>query len=180
MKRVAALPGDDVEWRCKQLIINSEAAFCAPLPSDQIRDLLIEEGDRHRFYREAIFGGSRVVMVLHAEPGCRDIREDLLAWLRPETGTCQQYQAVAAVADAARAEAVCRCAQYGACSTCPNLIVPPGKYRMVGGYRGNSSDARVVSFVDRRRIMAVPTPLPSRQTRATYRPRFERFITVLP
>ncbi len=180
VKRVVAVPGDDVQWRRKQLTINGEAAAYAPLASGQIHELPIEGADRYRFYRESIFGGSRVVM-LHAEPGRRDIREDSLAWLRRETGDCQQYQAVVSAAGAALAAAVCRCAQYGACSTFPNFTVPPGKYWMMGDYRDNSSDSRVIGFVDRRHIYGRAHAIAFSVDKSNlYRPRFERFFTDLP
>lgn len=81
----------------------------------------------------------------------------------------------------ALAAAVCSCADQGACATFPPFTVPPGKYWMMGDYRDNSSDSRVVGFVDRRNIYGRAHAIAFSVDRASYyRPRFSRFFTDLP
>ena len=52
---------------------------------------------------------------------------------------------------------------------------------MMGDYRDNSSDSRVVGFVDRRNIYGRAHAIAFSVDRASYyRPRFSRFFTDLP
>ena len=126
IKRVVAVPGDEVKWRNNQLLVNGERATYTPLQPGEIRKLPIEDPGRFHFYRENLLGVSRIVM-LHNELGRRDVRGDLLAALAGRTRTCEQYEAVAASANPALAAAICRCGERGTCSTFPSFVVPPGK-----------------------------------------------------
>lgn len=178
IKRVVAVPGDVVELRRKRLIVNGERAVYTPLDQEHIDTLPIEEAHRYRFYREHVQGGSRVVM-LHAEIGIRPGGNVRFAELTARQGrTCSQYDAVAAAAGRALAAAVCRCANANHCDSLPPFTVPPGKYWMMGDYRDNSSDSRVIGFVDRQRIYGRAHAI-AFSVGDYYRPRFDRFFTDL-
>ncbi|MCY3840158.1 MAG: signal peptidase I, partial [Gammaproteobacteria bacterium] len=179
IKRVVAVPGDRVEWNRNRLTINGEAANYAPLQAGEIGALPIDDTTRHRFYRESLPGTSRVVM-LDGRPGARDPHEVVLSrLLGPPRGNCERYLGRAA-GSAPLANAICRCADLGACSTFPAFTVPEGKYWMMGDNRDNSSDSRVIGFVDRRSIYGRAHAVAfSVDTDSYYRPRFERFFTNL-
>lgn len=179
VKRVVAVPGDVVEWRRRQLTINGEAATYAPLSAPEVAALTVKRSPRHRFYRESLLGRSRVVM-LHAEPGRHGPRSDPLAGLSRNMAHCPNYEVVAASAPPPLAAAICRCGMASACSTFPRFKVPPGKYWMMGDYRDNSSDSRVIGFVDRRHIYGRAHAIAfSVDKNRYYRPRFSRFFTSL-
>ena len=181
IKRVVAVPGDVVELRRKRLTVNGERAAYTPLDQQQIDALPIEGAQRYRFYREQVQGVSRVVM-MHADIGGRPDRPGgnlRFAELTARQGrTCSQYDAVAADAGRALAAAVCRCANAGHCDSLPPFTVPPGKYWMMGDYRDNSSDSRVVGFVDRQNIYGRAHAI-AFSVGDYYRPRFDRFFTDL-
>ena len=179
IKRVVAVPGDRVEWNRNRLTINGAAAGYAPLDAGEIGALPIDDTTRHRFYREAVLGASRVVM-LDGRPGARGPDEVLLSRLpRPATRKCERYLGRAA-GSASLANAICRCADLGACSAFPAFTVPEGKYWMMGDNRDNSSDSRVIGFVDRQSIYGRAHAVAfSVDTDSYYRPRFERFFTNL-
>ncbi len=177
VKRVVAVPGDRVEWRRKQLFVNGEAATYTPLPRQDVQSLPIEGAGRYHFYREELLGGSRVVM-LHSALG-RDDPGVVLGRLRAKR--CQQYESAAFVAGPALAAAICRCDAYGVCSTFPPFTVPAGKYWMMGDYRDNSSDSRVIGFIDRQHIYGRAHAIAFSVDRSNfYRPRFDRFFKDLP
>ena len=181
VKRVVAVPGDEVEWRRRELAINGERAMYTPLPPDEVATLPIQRLPRHRFYRESLLGSTRVVM-LHTEPGRHDPRGDLLSSPARVVARCPNHDLVAASAGPALAEAICRCASASAsaCSTFPRFKVPPGKYWMMGDYRDNSSDSRVIGFVDRRRVYGRAHAVAfSVDKNSYYRPRLGRFFTSL-
>ena len=179
VKRVVAVPGDVVELRMKQLLINDERAKYKPLAKEEVRELPIEGAHRYRFYREDLLGETRVLM-MHSEPGRRQRRGDPRSWLSRQADTCEQYQRVAAAAGSALASAVCRCADYGQCTNLPAFTVPEGKYWMMGDNRDNSSDSRAIGFIDRRHIYGRAHAIAfSVDRNQYYRPRFRRFFTDL-
>lgn len=179
IKRVVAVPGDRVEWNRNRLTVNGEAANYVPLEAGEIGALPVEDTSRHRFYRESLHGTTRVVM-LDGRPGAQDPREVTLSrLLGPPTRHCERYVGRAAGV-APLAKAMCRCDALGACSTFPAFTVPEGKYWMMGDNRDNSSDSRVIGFVDRRSIYGRAHAVAfSVDTDNYYRPRFERFFTSL-
>jgi len=180
VKRVVAVPGDVVELRMKQLIVNGERARYTRLPKEAVRELPIENAHRYHFYREDLLGESRVVM-MHSEPGRRQLRGSPLAWLGREGGSdCEQFRRVAASAGAQLATAVCRCADRGLCADLPAFTVPEGKYWMMGDNRDNSSDSRAIGFIDREIIYVRAHAIAFSVDRSQYyRPRFHRFFTDL-
>lgn len=179
VKRVVAVPGDRVEWRRRQLFINGEGATYAPLSAAEIETLPVAPSSRYHFYRENLLGTSRVVM-LRSEPGRNTLRDQRGLSLG-KARRCPQFASIEKVSDTALAAAICRCADFGACSSLPPFTVPAEKYWMMGDFRDNSSDSRVIGFVDRRSIYgrahAIAFSVDSNQY---YRPRFSRFFTDLP
>ena len=180
IKRVVAVPGDRVEWNRNRLTINGEAAGYAPLETEEIGAYSMDPG-RHRLFRESLLGVDRVVM-LEGRPGARDPGANVPSRvLAPITARCERYAHRAAGAGAALVKAICHCADLGACSTFPSFTVPDGKYWMMGDNRDNSSDSRVVGFVDRHSIYGRAHAVAfSVDTDNYYWPRFERFFTNLP
>ena len=177
VKRVVAVPGDRLAWRRNALTVNGEAARYAPLTAAETAALPIANPKRYHIYREHLLGESRLVM-LHQKPGVGASRQPRAG--RPARA-CPQFGAVAAAAGRVLAAAVCHCADFGACSTLPEFTVPEGKYWMMGDYRDNSSDSRVIGFVDRRNIYGRAHAIAfSVDRNRYYRPRFERFFTDLP
>ena len=177
VKRVVAVPGDRVAWRRNALIVNGEPATYDALTKAEVDALPIANPRRYHIYREQLLGESRLVM-LHSKPG-------IGASGRAPSGrparACPQFTAVADAAGRALAAAVCHCADFGACSTLPEFTVPAGKYWMMGDYRDNSSDSRVIGFVDRANIYGRAHAIAfSVDRNRYYRPRFERFFTDLP
>ena len=63
VKRIVGIPGDQVEMRRNQLVINGEHAIYTPLSREEVRELPMAYTLAHRFYRESILGNERVVMV---------------------------------------------------------------------------------------------------------------------
>ena len=180
IKRVVAVPGDRVEWNRNRLTINGEEAGYAPLGPAEVGALPVDVSGRHRFYRESLLGVSRVVM-LDGRPGTPDPHAGALSrLLAPVAAKCERYARRAAGAGAALVKAICRCADLGACSTFPSFTVPDGKYWMMGDNRDNSSDSRVIGFVDRRSIYGRAHAVAfSVDSDNYYWPRFERFFTSL-
>ena len=180
IKRVVAVPGDRVEWDRDRLTINGVAATYTPLGASEIGALPIEHADRYRFYRESVLDTSRVVM-LDRSPGAPDARNSMLGrLLSATTRNCERYRARSAGAGEALTRAICHCADLGACSSFPPFTVPEGKYWMMGDNRDNSSDSRVIGFVDRRSIYGHAHAVAfSVDTGNYYLPRFERFFTNL-
>ena len=177
VKRVVAVPGDTVSWRGNALAVNGEAASYAPLTDAEKDDLPIVDPSRFHVYRERLLGESRLVM-LHSKPGAGDGRR---RQADRSLRSCRQFRAVQEAAGRALAAAVCRCADYGDCSTLPEFTVPAGKYWMMGDYRDNSSDSRVIGFVDRKNIYGRAHAIAFSVDRSRYyRPRFGRFFTDLP
>ena len=119
VKRVVAVPGDQVEWRRKQLIINGEPATYTPLREHEARALQVDIGPRQRLYREELLGSRRVVM-LHSEPGRYDPRRNPLAGVTRVT-RCDNRDIVTAGASPPLADAICRCGALSgsACATFP-------------------------------------------------------------
>lgn len=66
VKRVVGMPGDTVELRRNQLIINGAAASYDSLTEDEIRTLPIHPSASYRVLRETVLGSSRIIMVRKA------------------------------------------------------------------------------------------------------------------
>lgn len=61
------------------------------------------------------------------------------------------------------------------------IIVPEGKYFMMGDNRDNSADSRYFGFVERNRVVGQATAIvASLDINNNYKPRWERFFTELP
>ena len=179
VKRVVAVPGDRVEWRRRQLFINGKGATYTPLSEAEVQTLPVANANRYHFYRESLLGTSRVVM-LRSEPG-RNTLDDRRGVSLSKPRRCPQFAAVEAVSGAALAAAICRCADFAACSSLPPFTVPARKYWMMGDFRDNSSDSRVIGFVDRSSIYGRAHAIAfSVDKNQYYRPRFNRFFTDLP
>ena len=179
VKRIVAVPGDEVEWRRRELIVNGERATYTPLAEREVDSLPIRVLPRHQFYRESLLGSTRVVM-LHHRPGGQGPGNDPLIGFSRNTGQCDNYEIVTAGASPSLAAAICRCGQSAACSTFPRFKVPPGKYWMMGDYRDNSSDSRVIGLVDRQRIYGRAHAIAFSVDKSRfYLPRFGRFFTSL-
>ncbi len=178
IKRVVAVPGDRVEWSRNRLTINGEAAAYAPLEAGEIGALPIDDSRRHWFYRESLLDDSRVVM-FNGRPGATDPHDNMLSRLLAPRN-CKRYAGREAGAGPGLAKAICRCADLGACSTFPAFTVPAGKYWMMGDNRDNSSDSRVIGFVDRQSIYGHAHAVAfSVDADNYYRPRFERLFANL-
>ena len=179
VKRVVAVPGDVVELRMKQLIVNGERASYTRLAKDAVRELPIENAHRYHFYREDLLGKSRVVM-MHSEPGRSQFHANRLSLLGRGNDSCDQFRRVAQAAGAPLAMAICRCADRGQCADLPAFTVPEGKYWMMGDNRDNSSDSRAIGFIDREIIYGRAHAIAFSVDRSQYyRPRFHRFFTDL-
>lgn len=180
IKRVVAVPGDRVEWNRNRLTINGEVASYTALGAEEARRFPVDDRGNHRFYRESLLGVSRVVM-LDGRPGAPDPHGNVLSrLLAPASRNCERYAGREASAGAALGRAICRCADLGACSTFPAFTVPEGKYWMMGDNRDNSSDSRVIGFVDRQSIFGRAHAVAfSVDPDNYYWPRFERFFTNL-
>ena len=181
IKRVVAVPGDRVEWNRNRLAINGETAGYLPLGAGEVGALPVVDTGPHRFYHETLLGASRLVM-LDDRPGAPVASDgDVLSrLLDPSSRNCERYAARAAGAGTALTNAICRCAVAGACSTFPAFTVPEGKYWMMGDNRDNSSDSRVIGFVDRQSIYGRAHAVAfSVDTDNYYRPRLKRFFTTL-
>ena len=179
VKRVVAVPGDEVFWQRNTLTINGEPAAYVPLAAAEVRNLPIDQAGRYHFYRERLLGVDRIVM-LHSAPG-RGRLDEALAVLPRKAGRCARFDAVAEAAGQTLARAVCRCANQGYCSSLPPFTVPADKYWMMGDYRDNSSDSRVIGFVDRQHIYGRAHAIAfSVDKDSYYRPRLQRFFTDLP
>lgn len=178
VKRVVAVPGDEVRWQRKTLQVNGEAAEYAPLAAAEIGKLPIDGAGRYHFFRERLLGSERIVM-LHGVPGRARLDDALAA--ASGADRCGQFESVAKAAGEALARAVCRCANRGLCSSLPPFTVPADKYWMMGDYRDNSSDSRVIGFVDRQQIYGRAHAIAFSVDKSRYyRPRLGRFFTDLP
>jgi signal peptidase I len=61
------------------------------------------------------------------------------------------------------------------------VVVPEGKYFMMGDNRDNSSDSRYIGFIERKKILGRALAIViSLDYDHSYRPRWERFFTKLP
>lgn len=179
VKRVVAGPGDRVEWRRRQLSINGEEATYTPLSATEIEALPVGNANRYHFYRESLLGTTRIVM-LRSEPGHTTL-EDRRGLSLGNPRRCPQFAAVESEVGPALAAAICRCADLGVCSSLPPFTVPDNKYWMMGDFRDNSSDSRVIGFVDRRSIYGRAHAIAfSVDKNRFYRPRFNRFFADLP
>ena len=64
IKRVVGIPGDTVELRRNQLIINGVSATYEPLTEEEYARLRIQPPSAYKVLRETILGQSRTIMVL--------------------------------------------------------------------------------------------------------------------
>ena len=63
VKRVVGIPGDVVEMRRNQLIINGEKATYTPLSTQEVAELPIAGAKSYRFFYEDVLGSKRIVML---------------------------------------------------------------------------------------------------------------------
>jgi signal peptidase I len=136
VKRVIGLPGDRIELRHDELLVNGQRVKYEALPKKIIDEIPAAERSRHDFASEDLAAHPHPVM---ATPFLRAPRD------------------------------------FGP------IVVPAGKYFMMGDNRDNSYDSRFYGCVSRDRIvgraMAVVISL-NRQD--YYLPRWHRFFTALP
>jgi signal peptidase I len=71
--------------------------------------------------------------------------------------------------------------EYNAKRAYGPVMVPPGKYFMMGDNRDNSQDSRFYGAVDRSQIVGrASTVVLSLDPQHSYKPRWHRFFTPLP
>lgn len=137
VKRIIGLPGDVVELRNNQLIVNGERATYTELSAEEISRIQLPNKRGYRFVRESQGGVSYLVMFrrgFHARP----------------------YQSFAAV------------------------TVPDHHFLMLGDNRDDSSDYRVIGWVERERILGrAKTIAFSLNYDNYYAPRMNRFFEPL-
>ena len=137
VKRIVGVPGDTVEMRDNQLIVNGVTADYQPLNDTDLGGVPSGDLRRYQYLRESVLGHSRVVMqhrVRHA----------------------------------------------GYADNFPSTTVPPGHYLMLGDNRDNSSDYRVIGFVDGERILGRAEVVAfSLDYDNYYAPRMDRFFKAL-
>jgi signal peptidase I len=127
VKRVVAVPGDKLELRDNQLLINGQAAIWKPV--GQRED---DEQGTSFIVEETLYGKTHDVMFAPQNPAMRS---------------------------------------YGP------LIVPPGRYFVMGDNRDNSNDSRYIGMIERRRIVGKATAVAfSLDRKHWFRPRLHRFF----
>jgi signal peptidase I len=127
VKRVVALPGDTIEMRDNQLLVNGKAAVWKP--AGQRED---EEQGSSFIVEETLNGRTHAVMFTPQIPATRS---------------------------------------FGP------IVVPPGRYFVMGDNRDNSNDSRFIGMIERRRIVGKATAVAFSLDRSHwYRPRFRRFF----
>jgi len=127
VKRVVAVPGDKLELRDNQLLINGQAAIWKPV--GQRED---DEQGTSFIVEETLYGKTHDVMFAPQNPAMRS---------------------------------------YGP------LVVPPGRYFVMGDNRDNSNDSRYIGMIERRRIVGKATAVAfSLDRKHWFRPRLNRFF----
>jgi signal peptidase I len=128
VKRVVAIPGDQVELRDNQLYINGKVAEQSLLNMEEIADY-----GRAYVFAENLAGYRHQMMVT------------------PDVSAPQR--------------------SYGP------VVVPPGKYFVLGDNRDNSNDSRFIGFIERRRIVGKAVAVAFSLDRSNwFAPRFDRFF----
>lgn len=136
VKRVVGLPGDRIELRNNELLVNGEAEQYEPLSQKVVDELPAREQSHHQFAIEEL--------ARHAHP-------------------------------------VMATPELNAPRTFGPIVVPEGKYFMMGDNRDNSYDSRFYGCVERSRIVGRATSVViSLDLNHHYSPRWHRFFTALP
>jgi len=136
VKRVVGLPGDRIELKDNQLLVNNVPVQYEALPERIADELPAQERSHHRFATEDLAAHPHPVM-------------DTPALRAPRT--------------------------FGP------ILVPAGKYFMMGDNRDNSYDSRFYGCVERNRIVGRATSVViSLDYDRHFCPRWNRFFTALP
>jgi signal peptidase I len=131
VKRVVAVPGDKIEMRENQLVVNGEAAAWKPIgPRED------DEQGTSFIVEETLHGRTHEVMFIPQNPS------------------------------PARS--------FGP------IVVPDGRYFVMGDNRDNSNDSRYIGMIERRRIVGKATAVAFSLDRAHwFRPRLHRFFKAI-
>ena len=136
VKRIVGIPGDSLEMRNNQLIINGSMVRYEPIYSLKGEDLPKNEDIHQIVFKENLRGTQHPVMFTPQVPSTRS---------------------------------------FGP------VIVPDGKFFMMGDNRDNSADSRYFGFVERSLVVGRATSVViSLDINNKYQPRWQRFFTKLP
>jgi signal peptidase I len=135
VKRVIGLPGDTIELRDNNLLLNGEAVNYGPIKQESLRDVSAVDSEMLRFEAEDL----------------PDHTHAVATW--PSVAAKRNFGPV---------------------------VVPEGKYFMMGDNRDNSFDSRYFGFVERKQIVGQATGVViSLDHEHHWKPRSDRFFSKL-